>query len=190
MNWVLLPKASSHKSNGTIKDWLRFVIFTCSELRPNSFQSTLSPYFEKVLSKIRHKTIIFLFPDRKLYENGVKFSGGWFMSESRAEQDAERSQKSIFSESARVVVAKNNVYCELDGESVILNVADGVYYGLNIGGNRIWELIQQPISVSEIVVTLTAEFDIDQAECRRDVEELLGQLLEKQLIEVMHDQAH
>jgi hypothetical protein len=89
-----------------------------------------------------------------------------------------------FSESAKITVSKDNVFCELEGEAVILNLRDGVYYGLNPVGLRIWELIQSPKTLNEILETLTAEYEVERAVCQADVETLLKQLSGKGLIEI------
>lgn len=69
-----------------------------------------------------------------------------------------------------------------DGEVVILNLKDGVYYGLNVVGGRIWELIQQPMTVRELQSVLIEEFDVDEQQCYRDVVRLLGDLAARDLI--------
>jgi hypothetical protein len=48
-----------------------------------------------------------------------------------------------------VVAAKDQISCDLAGESAILNVKSGVYYGLNPIGARIWNLVQEPRAVAE-----------------------------------------
>ena len=39
-----------------------------------------------------------------------------------------------------VVVSKNVVFCDLEEEIAMLNLNDGVYYGLDPVGARIWNL--------------------------------------------------
>jgi hypothetical protein len=69
-------------------------------------------------------------------------------------------------------------------EAAILNMKDGVYYGLNSVGARIWNLIQKPMKVSDILDTLLDEYDVEKDVCMTDLMELLGQLLEKELVKV------
>lgn len=90
----------------------------------------------------------------------------------------------MFAPDTLVCATKENVFCELDGESVILNMADGVYYGLNAVGHRIWEFIQQPRRLNEITAALEAEFEVETEQCRADVVELLSQLAEKGLVTI------
>ena len=86
------------------------------------------------------------------------------------------------SETTRVACSKECVYCELEGEAVILNLQDGIYYGLNCVGLRIWELIQQPRTLGAILDALLEEYDVGREECRGGVLELLRELREKKLI--------
>ena len=44
-----------------------------------------------------------------------------------------------------VVVADEVVSCDLDGEAAILDIKDGIYYGLDPIGAKIWNLIQKPL---------------------------------------------
>lgn len=74
-----------------------------------------------------------------------------------------------------------------DGDVVILNLADGVYYGLNEVGARIWKLIRQPVSVRQLTDTLLSEYDVDAEQCYREVERLLKELFAHGLLHVERD---
>jgi len=86
--------------------------------------------------------------------------------------------------SSIVVAAEHQTSAEVDGESVILDLEEGVYYGLNPVGARIWAELQEPASVEEIAAAITAEYDVDSAQCLEDVLSLLRNLEENDLIEV------
>ena len=49
-----------------------------------------------------------------------------------------------------VIVSRAQISCKLAEESVILHLEEGMYYGLNSVGARIWELLQEPRTVREI----------------------------------------
>jgi hypothetical protein len=88
-----------------------------------------------------------------------------------------------------VVAAKEQVSSDLAGEAVILDFKSGVYYGLNEVGARIWNLIQQPKTVSEIRDAIVAEYEIEPELCDRDLKALLQQLEASGLIEVSNETA-
>lgn len=92
--------------------------------------------------------------------------------------------KSTISDSSSIVAAKDQLSCELDGEAVILNLQNSVYYGLDPVGARIWRLIQTPRTVNEVRDILLQEYDVEADRCERDLLELLQKLAAEGLIEV------
>lgn len=60
---------------------------------------------------------------------------------------------------------------------------DGIrYFTLTDVGARIWQLLEQPRSVREIVDIIGAEYDSPIETIERDTEQLLGELLRLRLI--------
>jgi hypothetical protein len=90
----------------------------------------------------------------------------------------------ILSDHSVVVVARDQVSCDLAGEAAILNIKSGVYYGLDPVGARIWNLMQEPREVAEIQNAITEEYDVEPDRCARDLADLLEKLLAEGLIEV------
>jgi len=88
------------------------------------------------------------------------------------------------SENTRVVASKDQVSCDLAGEAAILNLKNGVYYGLDPVGARIWTLIQEQRTFAELRETLLAEYEVEAAQLEADLRALLAQLAEQQLIEI------
>jgi hypothetical protein len=83
-----------------------------------------------------------------------------------------------------VMAAKDQVSCDLAGEAAILSIKNGVYYGLDPVGARIWSLVQEPRAVAEIRNTIIGEYDVEPERCARDLFGLLEKLLAEGLIEV------
>jgi hypothetical protein len=90
----------------------------------------------------------------------------------------------MISLNSTVVVAEGQVSSDLGGEVAILSLKNGVYYGLDAVGARIWELIQGPRTVNEIRDVLLEEYDVEPERCERDLFVLLDQLATENLIEV------
>ena len=88
------------------------------------------------------------------------------------------------SDSAIVVAAGDVLAGAFGDELVILNLRDGVYYGLEDVGARLWTLLQGPVSVTAIRDVLVSEYDVEPARCGRDVRALLGELAARGLIEI------
>jgi len=83
-----------------------------------------------------------------------------------------------------VVVADKVVSCDLDGEAAILDLKDGIYYGLDPVGAKIWNLIQKPIILKEIIKIILDEYDVNKDQCTNDIFELIEELLDNRLVKV------
>lgn len=69
------------------------------------------------------------------------------------------------------------------GEAVLLNPANGEYFGLNEVGSEIWRQMDGQKSLTEISKFLLAEYDVAPAVLEADVLDLIGELLQKGLIQ-------
>ena len=83
-----------------------------------------------------------------------------------------------------VSIVPGHISCDLDGETVVLNIGDGTYYGLNAVGSHIWAQLATPCSVGELRDRVLSEFDVDAARCERDLAALLAELARHSLIEL------
>jgi Coenzyme PQQ synthesis protein D (PqqD) len=83
------------------------------------------------------------------------------------------------------VVASGDQVSRLVGEeTVILGLKGDMYFGLNPVGSRVWSLIQEPRTVAEVRDAILEEYQVEPAECERDVVDLLARLADQKLIEV------
>jgi hypothetical protein len=71
---------------------------------------------------------------------------------------------------------------ELDGETVLLNLDTGIYFGLDAVATAIWRSIQNGSRLGDAVAALAAEYEADAATLRDDVLRLAGQLVAKGLL--------
>ena len=74
---------------------------------------------------------------------------------------------------------------QIEGRTIVLNFEDGMYYSLDPVGARIWELVQSPQSVADILDAILGEFDVDAARCEGDLIEILTKLKELSLVEIV-----
>jgi hypothetical protein len=93
-------------------------------------------------------------------------------------------ERTVLGLTAIVVASSDQVSSKLGDEVVILNLRNGVYYGLDPVGARIWELIQEPRTVQEVCAVLLEEYDVTPEQCTSDVLALLRDLEAQGLIEV------
>jgi hypothetical protein len=75
------------------------------------------------------------------------------------------------------------VYAELDQEAILLNVATGMYFGLDAVGAEIWRAIYRGQTEEEILRQLRANYDgVDDLQLERDLYEFLAVLASHGLI--------
>jgi hypothetical protein len=84
-----------------------------------------------------------------------------------------------------IVASSQQVSCPLGDESAILNLKNSVYYGMNAVGARVWNLLQQPRSVSDLRDVLLDEYEVEKELCERDLIALLQKMHGEGLIEVV-----
>ena len=82
------------------------------------------------------------------------------------------------------MAAKDQVSSDLAGETILLSMQSAMYYGLDQVGSRIWELVREPIRVSDLRDAIELEYDVDPQQCEADVLAFLRELAFKGLIEV------
>ncbi|MBD9362425.1 PqqD family peptide modification chaperone [Methylomonas fluvii] len=68
-------------------------------------------------------------------------------------------------------------------ELLMMSVLQGKYFNLNDVGTRIWELLAEPITLDDLVVSLTAEYKVEADTARREVERFLIALRERDLLD-------
>jgi len=95
--------------------------------------------------------------------------------------------QSMISQNTTVVATRGQVSSDLGGEVAILNLKNGMYYTLDEVGAWIWNLIQEPKTVSEVCAATLDEYEVDHERCERDVLALLQSLATEELIEVNHE---
>jgi Coenzyme PQQ synthesis protein D (PqqD) len=86
-----------------------------------------------------------------------------------------------------VSATQGQISSDLAGEAVILDLASGVYYGLNEVGARIWHLIQSPQTIGAIRHILLQEYDVDDEVCTQDLLQLLQELQTAGLLYISHE---
>ena len=64
----------------------------------------------------------------------------------------------------------------LNGEKAMLDFDTGKYYIIKGVGNDIWDMLQEEISIEEIVEKLLLEYDVSREECEKAVIEFLEKM--------------
>ena len=79
---------------------------------------------------------------------------------------------------------KDQVTCDLSGEAVILQLQDGMYFGLDAVGASVWKLVQTPKTITELRDAIVAEYDVMPEQCEADLRALLTDMKEQRLVTV------
>ncbi len=70
----------------------------------------------------------------------------------------------------------------LDGEAVLINLTNGMYYSLVGTGGFVWSLLEGSASVSELVLALTTQYAVETGQAEKDVRQLIDDLKTEGLI--------
>jgi len=70
----------------------------------------------------------------------------------------------------------------IDGEAIMINLANGVYYSMDKVGGLIWEMIERKESLEEMITALLARYDVSREQALADVEQLVDELLRENLV--------
>jgi hypothetical protein len=85
-------------------------------------------------------------------------------------------------DTVRLKSASTIVFKQLKDEGVILDLKEGMYFGLNEVGSRIWALLLDGQSQREIVTTMLKEYNVTQERLERDVASWVGELKRRGLV--------
>ena len=72
---------------------------------------------------------------------------------------------------------------ELDGELVMMSMQAGDYYGIGGIGAQIWELLDHPKSLDELIDAVVSDYDVERARCAEDFGAFVEELTRLNLIE-------
>ena len=87
------------------------------------------------------------------------------------------------------VVARSDgfIEAEIDNEVVALSIENGMCYGLNRVGSRIWNLLASPARIGDLCGTLLAEYKVEPGVCESQVLDLLEELRAEGLIAILEE---
>ncbi|MDD5034414.1 MAG: PqqD family protein [Methylococcaceae bacterium] len=74
------------------------------------------------------------------------------------------------------------VYEKIGDEAVLLHLETGTYFGLNPVGSRMWELLTASGDPQVVLDHIQEEYDVEDEVLRRDLDQLINELMSKKLI--------
>jgi hypothetical protein len=82
----------------------------------------------------------------------------------------------------RFTIRDGVMFNRVADETVLLDLDQGTYLGLDPVGTRFWDLITGGASVGEAFDTLLVEYEVEREVLEADIAELLGNLQRHQLV--------
>ncbi len=71
---------------------------------------------------------------------------------------------------------------EVDDELVLLNLENGSYYGLNHIGTELVNAIKCNISIKQVILNISEQYQIETDVVSIDIQQLIDQLLDQKLL--------
>jgi len=75
----------------------------------------------------------------------------------------------------------------IDGEAIIINLSNGIYYSMDKVGALIWEMLAEGHSLEEVTTAVLACYDITREQAEADVQRLAAELVQENLLVVSQD---
>ena len=87
------------------------------------------------------------------------------------------------SPSTHIVAASRQVSSTISGDTVILDLESGTYFGTTAVGSEIWRFVQEPRTFADVVGMVVVRFSVSLEQAEQDTREFVEQLSDGGLIE-------
>ena len=84
-----------------------------------------------------------------------------------------------------MMIIRNPQVCaaELDGEICLFEPVQAEYFNLNSTGSAIWNLLEQPAEVEQLLTALETLYNVDSSTCRQETEAFIAEALERGMLQ-------
>jgi hypothetical protein len=86
--------------------------------------------------------------------------------------------------SDKVTVPEQVLARQVGDETVMLDLANGTYFGLDPVGARVWQLLGEGRTLEEVCEAMAGEYEVTRDDIERDVMSLVEELANRGLIVV------
>ena len=87
----------------------------------------------------------------------------------------------------KIIVPEDILVQDVHGESVLLNLDNRYYYGLDKMGTQMWRTLSGSESIQKAYDDLLARYDVEEDVLRRDLLKLVQKLLDYGLLKIAHE---
>jgi hypothetical protein len=88
----------------------------------------------------------------------------------------------VYAENVQYIKAPDVLVQDLEGEAVLLNLANELYFGLDEVGYRMYTLITTSASLNDAYQALSEEYEVEPDQLQQDFDKLVGELVAAGLI--------
>ncbi|MGE3949101.1 MAG: PqqD family protein [Blastocatellales bacterium] len=85
---------------------------------------------------------------------------------------------------SRVVQSPDTLINIIEGESVLLNLDNESYYGLDAVGTRMWELLTTSETIQAAYDRMIEEYEVEEEMLKSDLYSMVEELIENGLVEL------
>ena len=71
---------------------------------------------------------------------------------------------------------------KVDGEMVLMHLDTAAYFGMDKTTTHIWELLEDRMSLDQLVGKLTTLYDVDAETCKSDILPVVQDMIEKEFL--------
>lgn len=80
--------------------------------------------------------------------------------------------------------SKDLVAANMDGDTVMMSIESGHYFGIGGIGSRVWELLEFEVTLSDLMASILNEYEIDEEACLNDLSEFISKLAKEGLVRI------
>jgi hypothetical protein len=88
----------------------------------------------------------------------------------------------LFTPDTVLCASRDQVSTTIGAEAIILGMSSGVYHGVEGVGTRVWQLLQVPKRMGDVLAVVVAEYDVDSARAWDDLCALAADLVKHGLV--------
>ena len=84
-----------------------------------------------------------------------------------------------------MLIARNPEVCaaELDGEICLFEPEKAEYLNLNATGSAIWNMLEEPAEVEQLLAALHNRYSVDADTCRQETEAFISEALKRGMLQ-------
>jgi len=79
------------------------------------------------------------------------------------------------------------IFNEIDGHIVMLDINNETYYSLDDVGSSIWRELAEPCKIEQLIDKLVNSYEVTHSQCREDIEPFIDELISAGVIKIIND---